>query len=209
MHLPPSVLSSFVTLLVTIGPVETAVIFASLTAEIHRGERRTLAVRSTAIAGLVLLLFAVSGTLVLGLLHISLPAFRVAGGLLLFLQALSLTFSGPGLSSISEGERDDAERPGDIAVFPLAFPLIAGPGSLSAAALLMGRTEVWIEGAGVIAMIAVCLVLTYAAMRGAERLVIVLGVTGADVVRRISGVLLAGLPIQFIFDGLESAPFLH
>jgi multiple antibiotic resistance protein len=209
MHLPPSILSSFVTLLVTIGPIETAVVFASLTAGIHRGERKRLAIRSTAIAGLVLLLFAVGGNVTLELLHISLPAFRVAGGLLLFLQALSLTFSGPGLSSISEGERHDAERPGDIAVFPLAFPLIAGPGSLSAAVLLMGRTEGWIEAAGVIAMIAVCLGLTYGAMGAAERLVALLGVTGADVVRRISGVLLAGLAIQFIFDGLEGAPFLR
>ena len=209
MHVPPSVLSSFVTLLVTIGPVETAVVFASLTTGIHRGERKSLAIRSTAIAGLVLLLFAVGGNLTLRLLHISLPAFRVAGGLLLFLQALSLTFSGPGLSSISEGERNDAERPGDIAVFPLAFPLIAGPGSLSAVVLLMGRTEGWVEAAGVIAMTAICLALTYAAMRAAERLVAFLGATGADVVRRISGVLLAGLAIQFIFDGLERAPFLH
>ncbi|WP_404710406.1 MarC family protein [Sphingomonas sp. MMS24-J13] len=209
MHPAPSILSSFVTLLVTVGPVETAVVFASLTAGIHRGERTRLAIRSTAIAGLVLLLFAVGGNVALGLLHISLPAFRVAGGLLLFLQALSLTFSGPGLSSISEGERHDAERPGDIAVFPLAFPLIAGPGSLSAAILLMGRTERWIEGLGVIAMIAVCLGLTYGAMRAAERLVALLGATGADAVRRISGVLLAGLAIQFVFDGLERAPFLH
>lgn len=209
MHVPPSVLSSFVTLLVTIGPVETAVIFAGLTAGIHRGARKSLAIRSTSIAGLVLLLFAVGGTFTLGLLHITLPAFRVAGGLLLFLQALSLTFSGPGLSSISERERHDAERPGDIAVFPLAFPLIAGPGSLSAAVLLMGRTEGWIEGAGVVAMIAACLGITYAAMRMAERLVVLLGTTGADVVRRISGVLLAGLAVQFIFDGLERAPFLH
>jgi len=115
-------------------------VFASLTAGIHRGERRSLAIRSTAIAGLVLLLFAVAGNFTLDLLHVSLPAFRVAGGLLLFLQALSLTFSGPGLSSISEGERKDAERPGDIAVFPLAFPLIAGPGALCAAVLLMGRS---------------------------------------------------------------------
>ena len=209
MHLSPSVVSSFVTLLVTIGPVETAVIFASLTAGIHRNERRALALRSTAIAGLVLLLFAVGGTLTLGVLHISLPAFRVAGGLLLFLQALSLTFSGPGLSSISEGERHEAEQAGDIAVFPLAFPLIAGPGSLSAVVLLMGRTEGWIEATGVIAMIATCLILTYGAMRAAENLVTVLGRTGADVVRRISGVLLAGLAIQFIFDGLERAPFLR
>lgn len=196
-------------LLVTIGPVETAVVFASLTAGIHRGERAFLAVRSTLIAGLVLLLFAVGGNFTLGLLHISLAAFRVAGGILLFLQALSLTFSSPGLASISESERHDAERPGDIAVFPLAFPLIAGPGSLSAVVLLMGRTQGWVEVGGVLAMIGVCLGVTYAAMRAAERLVASLGVTGADVVRRISGVLLAGLAIQFVFDGLGSAPFVR
>ncbi len=209
MHVPPSILSSFVTLLVTIGPVETAIVFAGLTARNHREERRGLAVRSTGVAGLVLLLFALGGNVTLSLLHISLPAFRVAGGLLLFLQALTLTFSSPGLSSISEGERQDAERPGDIAVFPLAFPLIAGPGSVSAVVLLMGRTAGWIEAAGVIAMIMICLGLTYGAMRASDRLVLVLGETGADVVRRLSGVLLAGLAVQFIFDGLESAPFLH
>jgi multiple antibiotic resistance protein len=157
----------------------------------------------------VLLLFAVGGNFTLGLLHISLAAFRVAGGILLFLQALSLTFSSPGLASISESERHDAERPGDIAVFPLAFPLIAGPGSLSAVVLLMGRTQGWVEVGGVLAMIGVCLGVTYAAMRAAERLVASLGVTGADVVRRISGVLLAGLAIQFVFDGLGSAPFVR
>jgi multiple antibiotic resistance protein len=209
MHVPPSILSSFVTLLVTIGPVETAIVFAGLTARNHRQERRSLAVRSTGVAGLVLLLFALGGNTTLSLLHISLPAFRVAGGLLLFLQALSLTFSSPGLSSISEGERQDAERPGDIAVFPLAFPLIAGPGSLSAVVLLMGRTAGWIEAAGVIAMILICLALTYGAMRASDRLLLVFGETGADVVRRLSGVLLAGLAVQFIFDGLERAPFLH
>jgi multiple antibiotic resistance protein len=208
IHVAPSILSSLVTLLVTIGPVETGVIFASLTAGVHHGDRRGLAIRSTTIAGIVLLAFALGGNLTLGLLHISLAAFRVAGGLLLFLQALSLTFSGPGLSSISEGERDDAQEPGDIAVFPLAFPLIAGPGSLAATVLLMGRTEGWIEGMGVLAMITSCLALTYIAMLVADRLVLLLGQTGADVVRRISGVLLAGLAVQFIFDGLGAAPFL-
>jgi multiple antibiotic resistance protein len=72
----------------------------------------------------------------------------------------------------------------------------------------MGRAGAWTEAAGVISMIAACLALTYAAMRAAERLVVLLGATGADVVRRISGVLLSGLAIQFIFDGLETAPFL-
>src|SRR3954462_2052450 len=151
--MPSTLPSSFVMLFVTIGPTETAVIFAGLTSGIHHNERWSLAVRSVAIAGLMLLLFAVGGNFVLSLLHVSLPAFRVAGGLLLFLQALTLTFSSPGLSSINEGERRGAERPGDIAVFPLAFPMIAGPGSLSAAVLVMGRTAGWIEAAGVIAMV--------------------------------------------------------
>ena len=86
-------------LFVTIGRIETAVIFAGLTSGIHHKERRSLPVRSVATAGLMLLLFAVAGNLVLSLLHVSLPAFRVAGGMLLFLQALTLTFSSPGLSS--------------------------------------------------------------------------------------------------------------
>ncbi|MGO4170222.1 MarC family protein [Novosphingobium sp. YAF33] len=208
MHISASILSSFITLLVTIGPIEAAVVFAGLTAGIHRRERISLATRSVTIAAGVLLLFAVAGGVVLSLLHISLPAFRVAGGVLLFLQALTLTFSSPGLSSISEGERREAEGPGDIAVFPLAFPLIAGPGSLSAAVLVMGRTGNWIEGGGVLAMIVVCIVLTWLAMLAADRLVLLLGGTGADVVGRISGVLLAGLAVQFVFDGLAAAPFL-
>jgi len=153
MQVPSSLLSSFVTLFVTIGPIETAVIFSGLTSGIHHKERRSLALRSVAIAGLMLLLFAVGGNLVLSLLHVSLPAFRVAGGMLLFLQALTLTFSSPGLSSIDEGERRDAEKPGDIAVFPLAFPLIAGPGALSAVVLLIGRAEGWSEDASIIVMI--------------------------------------------------------
>jgi multiple antibiotic resistance protein len=209
MSAPPGILSSFVTLLVTIGPIETAVIFASITVGIHRTQRASLARRSTIIAGFVLLLFALGGNATLNLLHISIPAFRVAGGLLLFLQALSLTFSGPGLSSISEGERRDAEKPGDIAVFPLAFPLIAGPGALSAAVLLMGKAQNWLSCFWVLAMIGICLGLTYLAMRSAEGLVTLLGQTGADVVGRISGILLAGLAVQIIFDGLEHAPFLR
>jgi multiple antibiotic resistance protein len=202
--MPSSLLSSFVTLFVTIGPTETAVIFAGLTSGIHHNERRSLALRSVAIAGLMLLLFAVGGNSVLSLLHVSLPAFRVAGGLLLFLQALTLTFSSPGLSSINEGERRDAEKPGDIAVFPLAFPLIASPGALSAVVLLTGRANGLTEEAYIILMTGLCLIITYVAMRAADALVRLLGQTGADVVGRISGILLAGLAVQFIFDGLRS-----
>jgi multiple antibiotic resistance protein len=207
MALPPSILSAFVTLFVTIGPIETAVVFASLTAGVHRPDRASLATKSILVAGSMLALFALGGTTVLSLLNVSLPAFRVAGGLLLFLQALTLTFASPGLSSISEGERRDAQGPGDIAVFPLAFPVIAGPGSLSAVVLLMAGTHRWTEAAWVLVMLLACLGFTYGALFVAEALVHRLGRTGADVVGRVSGVLLAGLAVQFVFDGLRQVFF--
>lgn len=197
--------SAFVTLFVTIGPVETAAIFASLTAATHNANRVSLAFRAVAIAGVMLLLFALAGNLFLGLLHVSLPAFQVAGGLLLFLQALTLTFSKSGLSSITEGEQREAEGPGDIAVFPLAFPLVAGPGSLAAVVLLMGRSGSWASDLAIVLVLAFCLVLTLVAMITADRLVSLLGKTGADVVGRVSGVLLAALAVQYVFDGLRQA----
>lgn len=205
MPLSANLLSVFVTLLATIGPVETAVVFSGLTAGVHRADRPRLAARSSLIAGVVLVLFALGGGAALALLHVSLAAFRVAGGLLLFLQALTLTFSSPGLSSISERETSDAREPGDIAVFPLAFPVIAGPGSLSAVVLVMGRANRWPEALAVLVMLLACLGLTYVAMRASELLVRRLGRTGSDVVGRVSGVLLAGLAVQFIFDGLRQA----
>jgi multiple antibiotic resistance protein len=110
MNLPPNLLSAFVTVFVTIGPIETAVVFAALTAGVHRPERKSLAAQSVTIAGVVLLLLALGGG-VLSLLRVSLPAFRVAGGVLLFLQALTLTFSNPGLSSINASEHEMRQAP--------------------------------------------------------------------------------------------------
>lgn len=203
--LSPSVTSAFVTLFATIGPIETAVLFVSLTSDVHRPERAKLAGRSVVIAGAVLLAFALCGATVLEYLHVTVPAFQVAGGLLLFLQALTLTFSSPGLSSITAGEEQAAREPGDIAVFPLAFPIIAGPGALVAVVLLTGRAENAFAKGIVVAMLVVCLALTYATMRLGEALTRWLGRTGADVAGRIMGVLLASLAVQFILDGLRAA----
>lgn len=197
-------LSAFVTLLVTLGPIETAAIFASLTPTATAVERRCLAWRGSVIAGAMLLLFAICGGAVLDLLHVSLPAFRVAGGVLLFLQALSLTFSSPGLSSISPGETDDAQRSADIAVFPLAFPLIAGPGPLSAVVLLMGRSDTLLDRAAIIGVLVATLGITLLCLLAATRITVWLGRTGTDVVGRVSGILLAALAVQFVFDGLRT-----
>jgi multiple antibiotic resistance protein len=172
---------------------------------VHHANRQSLAARAVLAAGAMLLVFAVLGNLLLGALHVSLSAFQVAGGILLFLQALTLTFSKSGLSSISEGEHREAERPGDIAVFPLAFPLIAGPGSLSAVVLLMGRSAGLGESIAILVLLALCLALTFMALLTSEHLQRWLGETGSDVVGRISGVLLAALAVQFVFDGLRQA----
>lgn len=121
MHIPLQLWSVFVTLLVSIGPIETAAVFASLTKGTHHTNRKSLAARAVIVAGILLLAFAIEGTFILSALHVSMPAFQVAGGILLFLQSLTLTFGRSGLSSISDIEHLEAEQPGDIAVFPWRF----------------------------------------------------------------------------------------
>ncbi|HKV14384.1 MAG TPA: MarC family protein [Reyranella sp.] len=198
-----TLLSAFVTLLVTIGPFETAPVFGTLTAGMTRVDRRRTARRAVAIAGSVLLIFALAGERVLGVLHVSLPALRTAGGVLLFLEAVNLMTASPGTSAINPEERAEARPPRDITVFPLAFPLIAGPGSLMAVILLMSnaRGSLLLQ-VGILLVLALCLGITLAAYVMVDGLKRVLGVTGTDVVGRISGLLLAAMAMQFVFDGV-------
>ena len=200
----PFLLSAFVTLLVTIGPFETAPLFGALTRGQSTDERRRTARRAVAIAGIVLLVFALGGDWLLSVLHVSLPAMRAAGGVLLFLEAIHLMIASPGLSSITEREAEEAQPPRDISVFPLAFPLIAGPGSLVAVLLLMTQADGrWLYAVGVLVVLLLCLAITLAAFVAVDVLNRVLGVTGSDVVGRLSGLLLAALAMQFIFDGIN------
>lgn len=210
MHLPPGLWPvglwpAFVTLFVVIGPIDGAAIFSGLTTHMSRKERNKTALRAMLIAGCMFLIFAFGGSALLALLNVTVPALQVAGGILLFIQSLTLMFSTPGLSSINEGEQLEATQRRDIAVFPLAFPLFAGPGSFSATVLLMGRAENWVERIEIVGILAVCLAITYVAMRLADPLMRLLGRTGSDVVGRISGVLLAALAVQFVFDGLRAS----
>ena len=132
--------SAIVMLLVTIGPIETAAIFGVLTGGARRAARHRLAIEAVGIAGGVLVVFAIGGTDFLGLLHVSMPAFQVAAGILLLLQSIELIFAQPsGLSALTAGEEKEARGTGEIAVFPLAIPLIAGPASITATMLLMGQ----------------------------------------------------------------------
>lgn len=157
----------------------------------------------------MLLAFALLGNCVLAALHVSLDAFRVAGGILLLLQAIQMINVHPGISGLTAGERREALEPGDIAIFPLAFPLIAGPGGLTAIVLLMGQAGGNLLKSIVVLMaMFLCLLLTYFAMFATELLHRVLRTTGANVIARLAGVVLAALAIQFIFDGIRGARLL-
>ena len=199
--------TAFATLLVAFGPVETAAVFGGLTAGVHRPERLRLAWQAVLVGGIVLLAFALCGVATLSALHITLDAFRVAGGILLLIQATELIFAhGVGLSALTRNEEREALEPGDIAVFPLAFPLIAGPASLTAVVLLMGRTEGDpLKASVVVACMLACLALNYLCLISTEILQRVLRTTASNVVARLSGMILAALAVQFIFDGLRGA----
>ena len=203
--------SAIVMLLVTIGPLETAAIFGVLTAAARRPERRRLAFRSVVIAGGVLVVFAIGGMKFLGLLQVGMPAFEVAAGILLLLQSIELIFGHPaGLSTLTKREEREAQRSDEIAVFPLAIPLIAGPASITATMLLMGQAGT--DPLRVIVlflMLLLALALTYAALILVDPLGRALGVTGTNVIARISGILLAALAVQFIFDGIEESHLLR
>lgn len=199
--------TAFATLLVAFGPVETAAVFGGLTGGVHRPERLRLAWQAVSIAGIVLTGFALFGIALLRALHVSLDAFRVAGGILLLLQATELMLAhGGGMAGLTRRERQEALQPGEIAVFPLAFPLIAGPATLTAVVLLMGRTGGDPLAGGVILIcILACLAITYLCMISTEVLRRLLKTTGTNVVARLSGLILAALAVQFMFDGIKGA----
>ena len=198
--------SAIVMLLVTIGPFETAVVFGVLTAGARRRMRARLAIQAVAIAGWVLV-FAIGGTEFLQLLQVSMPAFKVAAGILLLLQSIELIFAHPGgLSALTTGEEREAELSDEIAVFPLAIPLIAGPASITAAMLLMGQAGADpLRVAVFFLALFIALALTYLLLMLVEPVGRLLGVTGTNVIARISGILLAALAVQFILDGIRES----
>jgi multiple antibiotic resistance protein len=193
-------LRAFVTLFVVMEPVGLAPLFMGLASGRDAAERRRIAARAVVVAAGILAAFAVAGAWLLGYLGISLDAFRVAGGALLFRLAVDMVFAHHERETPREAE--EARSREDVSVFPLAIPLIAGPGALASVMILAGEARrvklglVVVLGAAVLV-----LALNYAAMRLAEPLCRLLGHTGVNVVTRVLGVLLAALAVQYVADG--------
>ncbi len=201
---------AFATLFATIGPLDVATVFAALTARVNPKRRRQMAVRGILIAGSILLLFAVFGEFLLAGMGISLAALRTAGGILLLLIGIDMVFArSSGGTSTTDEEEQEALTKQDISVFPLATPLIAGPGAMGAIILLMANAEGDIAlQAAVIASLLLILLLTFTMLLLASKIQQYLGVTGMHVISRIFGVLLSALAVQFIFDGIAQSGLL-
>ena len=200
-------LLAFTTFFATIGPLDTAALYPALTPNNTARERRGMALRGAAIGAAILAFFALFGQGVLGVFGITLPALRTAGGVLLLLIAIDLVFARPsGGTTATEEERAEATSSNDVSVFPLATPLIAGPGAIGAAILLTADAQRDPVRIGIVlgAMLAVVL-LTYVLLLAATPVQRLLGVTGLHVVSRVSGVLLAALAVQFLFDGIRES----
>ncbi|MBF0304116.1 MAG: MarC family protein [Alphaproteobacteria bacterium] len=200
-------LYAFTAFFIILDPLGTAALFAVMTRGAEPAERRRMARRATLLAGAILYAFALLGEALLNALGIGLPAFRVAGGILLFLLASDMIFARQsGLRSISASEDAESARREDITVFPLAFPLIAGPGAMTSAVLLMGQAQGDpLAAATVLAVLALVLGILLTLLSTAPTLMRALGVTGTNVIGRVMGIVLAALAVQYVIDGVRAA----
>ncbi|MEM5472771.1 MarC family protein [Hoeflea sp. AS60] len=200
------IINAFVTIIVMFDPPGLAAIFLGLTTGMTRSQRLQVALRGTVTAAGILAVFAIAGASLLSLLGISLGAFRIAGGILLFWIAFEMIFE-----KRHERQEKSAERAitkdhiSNVAVFPLAIPLIAGPGAISAVILLAGSFYAPVERAGLIGVIIAASLVLFAFLVIADRIDQFLGDTGRTILTRLLGVILAALSVQFVVDGIKQA----
>jgi multiple antibiotic resistance protein len=203
-------LSAFVTLFVVIDPPGCAPIYAGLTKGATVAQSRTMAVRACAIATLILLIFALFGQNLLGALHIELDSFRIAGGIMLFMIAIDMVFEKRTQRREERAEKVAAQNAGtpeveDISVFPMAMPMLAGPGAIAAVMLLQNEADGPEETMVVLAALGSVMVLTMLALMAASPLMKLVGARVEAVITRLLGVLLAALAAQYVIDGLRSS----
>ncbi|GAA3788753.1 MarC family protein [Qipengyuania pelagi] len=203
-------LSAFVTLFVVIDPPGCAPIYAGLTKGANAAQRRNMALRACAIAAAILLVFALFGVDLLAALHIELDSFRIAGGLMLFWIAWEMVFEKRTQRREERAEKIAAQHANtpeveDVSVFPMAMPMLAGPGAIAAIMLLMQEADGWEASLVVLGALASVLVLTALALVAAGPLMRLFGDRVEAVVTRLLGVLLAALAAQYVIDGLRGS----
>ena len=199
-------LSAFITLFVVLDPPGCAPIYAGLTSGASPAQKRSMAVRACVIAGAILLVFALFGEPLLAALHIELDAFRAAGGIMLFLIALDMVFEKRTQRREARAEKvRETPEIEDVAVFPMAMPMLAGPGAIASIMLLAGSADGIDEALVVLAALLAVLVLTLLALLAASPLMRLVGAQVEAVITRLLGVLLAALAAQYVIDGIRGS----
>ena len=198
-------ITGFVTLFVVIDPIGLTPMFIALTQGNSAQERRRIAIHTCLTSFAILVVFSLFGEAVLGFIGISMPAFRVAGGILLFLTALEMLFERR--SKRREGQAQEEDELPDPSVFPLAIPLTAGPGSIATVILLAGQQPGILGAVTIIGIVAAVLIVVLSFYLASGILERALGKTGINVATRLLGMLLAALAVQFVLDGLRDFGF--
>ncbi|AOF99067.1 MAG: MarC family protein [Blastomonas fulva] len=198
--------SAFITLFVVIDPPGCAPIYASMTTDANAQQRRSMAIRAVIVAGGILLVFALFGEALLSSLHIELNSFRIAGGIMLFLIALDMVFE-KRTERREQRAQKVIETPEieDVSIFPMAMPMIAGPGSIASVMLLVSQNSGLDRALTILAALLAVLLLTLIALLTAGPLMKLLGAKAEAVITRLLGVLLAALAAQFVIDGLRAS----
>ncbi|MCK0094337.1 MarC family protein [Yoonia sp. F2084L] len=199
----PALIAAFTTLFIIIDPPGLAPVFIALTQGMNAAQRRAIAIRAFFVASSLMMVFLFLGEAVLGFIGISMDAFRIAGGILLFLTALDMLFQRRQARREDNAAEGQAEHHDDPSVFPLSLPLIVGPGAITTVILLAGEAQGAADMgaiAGVIIAVLMIVLLAFLAAPAIER---VLGKTGLNIVTRVLGMLLAALAVQFVLDGLR------
>ena len=192
--------SAFLSFLVSVDPVGLAPLVLSLTADHTEADRNRIARNAVLLAGLLIILFGMGGRPLLGYLGVSIDALRIAGGVLLFKLAFDMILAHR--ERTTEAERDEAEESEDVTVFPLAIPLLAGPGAFATVLVLVARADGRAEYLGLLlGSVVLVLILAWAALRLASKVTDVLGHTGINVITRVFGIILAALAVQLVADG--------
>ena len=199
-------LSAFITLFVVIDPPGCAPIYAGLTKGATQAQRRIMAIRAAVIAGVILLIFALFGEQLLAALHIELDSFRIAGGLMLFWIAFEMVFE-----KRTQRREERAEKVAatpeveDVSIFPMAIPMLAGPGAIAAIMLLMNEAEDVTGTFTVLGALASVLIITMLALMAAGPIMRLFGDKVEAAITRVLGVLLAALAAQYVIDGLRGS----
>jgi multiple antibiotic resistance protein len=196
----------FVVFFVVVEPISLIPLFAGLTLGASARYKKKMAGKAAVIALAICVLFALVGAKFLDIMGISLSSFRIAGGTLLFLISLEMVFARTSGTKSTVPEKEEAKTREDISVFPLAFPFIAGPGAL--ATILLTAGEVWghpLLFAGFLGVVVLVMLICWVLMLATPPLMKIFGVTGANVMSRLSGVILAALAVQFIVEGIRGA----